>query len=192
MERAVPKQIFALLLLMSLIFSCITRKPEYEFDSLKVKFGFYWGLEYTKRLYSHQPCPFSGLCHQYSCVICSLTLLILTLLIWLAGFDLDLLCHCGFMWAPQGCYPGLCPLMNLARLHLCWWGHQFPCLALTSGFSLHFASWNCPAFLFTGLCSLSFCLGLFICNYYSVESCSAEAKRSIYGDWVLVIPNSAT
>lgn len=97
-----PNQIFALLFIF-LISLYITRKPEYEFGSIKRKFGFSWGLEYTKRLCSHEPCLFFVWCHGYSCVICSLVLLILTLLILIQ--DLDLFCHYGFTWAPRGCSP---------------------------------------------------------------------------------------
>lgn len=192
MEHAVPKQIFALLLFMSLTSSCITRKPEYEFDSLKAKFGFCWGLEYTKRLCSHQPCPFPVLCHGYSCALfpylADSGLVDMTYRLWLGpALSLDSHGHhravtraCLLSWVLPGCTlaaEDISPPASLSPLALAY-------------ILLHETAQ--PSCALACLCLLSFCLGLFIYNYYSVESCSAEAKRSIYGDWVLVIPNSAT
>lgn len=137
-------QIFALLLFIFLIFSCIIREPEYEFGSLKIKFVF------LLRSWIHQealqPWALSLLCavpwvflgHLFPCLADSdLADMV---------FELDLFCHCGFTWAPRGCSPSLSPLVSPARLHIYWGGHQF--------FLPHSHHWLYLTFLFMKLPSL--------------------------------------
>lgn len=116
--------------------------------------------------------------------------------------DSHLLCHCGFARPSRACCPNLSPLIGPGLSSLLRSCRSGPLLMRTlvlpaslsplalAYVSLHEAAQPCCS-LASVCCFFCFCWGLFIYNYYSADSFPTEAKRSIYGDWVPLIPNSA-